>query len=238
MDWNDDIFGEALSAFYFDANLDKLWVLSDKMEKDEMPVAHYFRNFKSMPDIEKVALRKCKGKVLDVGAGGGSHALWLQDQKTDITTIDISKGCGRVLKDRGVKRVVQKDVLAFGGEKFDTILLMMNGIGLSGTLAKLPDFLKHLKELLAINGQVLFDSSDLQYLYTEDDGSMLIDLNGPYYGEMNFRFAYKNKKGPWFKWLYIDEVLMNEFAINAGFKMEVLYRGKSSEYLARLSVEQ
>lgn len=235
MSSNTDILGSALMAFYYDDDQDKLMILADQMEIDEMPIAYYFRNFNIMPEIEKRALKRCAGKVLDVGAGGGSHALWLQSQNISVTALDISVGCIRVMKDRGVKSVINHDILDFKHQKFDTILLLMNGIGISKNLDRLNDFLTHLKTLLNENGQVLFDSADLQYLYTDEDGSMLLDLNGSYYGEMSFRFAYKGIKGPWFKWLYIDEFLMEEYSNKAGFNMEIIYRGDSFNYLARLT---
>ena len=235
-----DIFGTALKSFFFDKDHSKLWVLSDQMEKDEMPVKYFFRDFNIMPEIEKIALQNCKGKILDIGAGSGSHALWLQSQKLDVTAIDHSSGCIEVMRKRGVKQAIEKDIfdpIAIGLEegKFDTVLLLMNGIGIAKSLDELPAFLNRLKDLLSENGQILFDSSDLKYLYLEDDGSLLIDLNGPYYGEMNFRYLYKDQKGSWFKWLYIDEQMMGDFAKKAQLKMEVLYRGDNSDYLARLT---
>lgn len=230
-----DILGTAIKSFYLDKDQSKLWVFSDMIEKDEIPIKYFFRDFENMPEIEKIALQNCYGKVLDVGAGAGSHALWLQNQMLDVIAIDNSKGCIEVMKKRGVKRVIEKDIYGFSDDKFDTILLLMNGIGIGENLDKLPSFIDLLKSLLSENGQILFDSSDLKYLYLEDDGSMMIDLNGPYYGEMNFRYSFKGQKGPWFKWLYIDEFLMEEFAKKAQLKMEVLYRGENSDYFARLT---
>ena len=235
MDENKDILGTAIKSFFFDNDRSKLWVLSESIEKDEMPIEYFFRDFENMPEIEKIALKNCKGKVLDVGAGAGSHALWLQNKLLDVTAIDNSKGCIEVMKKRGVKRVVEKNVFDFGENSFDTVLMLMNGIGISKSLDELPSFIIVLKDLLSENGQILFDSSDLKYLYLEEDGSLMIDLNGPYYGEMNFRYEYKNQKGRWFKWLYIDEQLMRDFAEKAQLKMEVLYRGDNYDYLARLT---
>ena len=240
MDENKDVLGTALKSFYFDKDRSKLWVLSEMTEKDEMPIKHFFRDFENMPEIEKIALKKCNGKVLDIGSGAGSHTLWLQKQMIDVTAVDHSKGCIEVMIKRGVKRVVERDIydpiaIGFKEDHYDTVLLLMNGIGIAESLDKLSAFLNLLKDLLSENGQILFDSSDLKYLYLEDDGSLMIDLNGPYYGEMKFRYEYKNEKGPWFKWLYIDEQLMEDFAKKAQLKMEVLYRGDNSDYLARLT---
>ena len=230
-----DILGTALKSFFFDKDRNKLWVLSEEMDKDEMPVEYFLRDFENMPEIEKIALQNCKGKVLDIGACAGSHALWLQEQMIDVTAIDHSKGCIEVMKKRGVKQVVEKDIFGFKEGHYDTVLLLMNGIGISESLDELPAFLDIIKDMISENGQILFDSSDLKYLYLEGDGSLMIDLNAPYYGEINFRYEYKNQKGSWFKWLYIDEQLMEDFALKAHLKMEVLHRGGNSDYLARLT---
>lgn len=235
MDENKDILGTALKSFFFDKDLSKLWVLSEGMEKDEMQIEYFFRDFKNLPEIEKIALKVSSGKVLDIGAGAGSHALWLQKQRLDVTAIDHSIGCSEIMKQRGIKQVVVKNIFEFTEGKFDTVLLLMNGIGIGKNLDELPALLNILRNLLTDNGQILFDSSDLKYLYLEDDGSLMIDLNGRYYGEMEFRYAYKNQKGPWFKWLYIDKELMTDYAKNAQLKMEVLYEGENSDYLARLT---
>jgi SAM-dependent methyltransferase len=236
MEQKSDILGDALLAFYKGDKQSKLWVLSDQSEIDEMPLSYYFKNFDKMPDLEKLALNNCIGKVLDVGAGAGSHSLWLQDQKVDVIALDCSMGSINVMKDRGVNQLIEIDFLLLNNEKFDTILMLRNGIGLSEELNQLPHFLAHVKNLLNKGGQVLLESTDLKYLYTDDDGSMLIDLNGPYYGEMNFRYSYKDETGPWFNWLYIDEYLMEEYANRAGFEMEVLFRSESDNYLARLTL--
>ena len=236
MNDNNDILGKALKSYYFENDKDKLWILSDIMEEDEMPITHYFRGIKSMSNIELIALKHCRGKVLDIGAGAGSHALELQKSGKDVTALDISEGCIEVMKSRGVKSVINSDILEFDNGRYDTILLLMNGIGLSGELSNLKNLLIKLKSLLNKGGQIIFDSSDISYLYKSEDGSIMIDLNADYYGELNYCFTYKGIKGNWFKWLYIDEDLMKNHSIEAGFEMEVLYRGENSDYLARLTI--
>jgi SAM-dependent methyltransferase len=236
MNQKNDVLGDALSAFYKGDKQNKLWVYSDQTEKDEMPLSYFFRNYDAMPDLEKMALNKCKGKVLDVGAGAGSNALWLQEQGIDVFALDSSSGSINVMKSRGIIQVIESDFLSLHNQKFDTILMLMNGVGLSKDLEHLPRFLAQIKKLLNIGGQLLFDSTDLKYLYADDDGSMLIDLNGPYYGEIIFQYSYKNEMSPRFKWLYIDDYLMEEYANKAGFAMDVLYRDESDNYLARLTL--
>ena len=77
--------------------------------------------------------------------------------------------------------------------KYDTLLLLMNGTGIAGKLERLPSLLNRLKELLADGGQILVDSSDLRYIYENEDGSMDINLNAPYYGEVDYQFLSKRQ---------------------------------------------
>src|SRR5690554_1963763 len=119
-------------------------------------------------------------------------------------------------------------------ETFDTLLLMMNGIGLVGTVNGFGRFFKQVNKLLKPGGQVLMDSSDLRYLYIDEDGSMLVNLNGRYYGEVEYRMSYGDYKGKRFKWLFIDDELMARYAEKHGFRFEKIADGPHFDYLARL----
>src|SRR5437763_574936 len=85
---NNDVLGTALHDYYFGKRSGKLWILNQYGPKEEMPVAMYFRQYDYMPELEQTALQHCKGTVLDIGAGAGSHALWLQQEGYSVTAID------------------------------------------------------------------------------------------------------------------------------------------------------
>ncbi|WP_158828272.1 class I SAM-dependent methyltransferase [Mucilaginibacter lacusdianchii] len=226
-----DILGEAVDDFQFNNQPGKLWIHNTYGPKEEMPVEAYFREEDDMPDHEWLALNECRGRVLDVGAGAGSHALLLQERGFDVTALDISHKSVEVMKTRGVKNAVQADIFGFTGEPFDTILLLMNGIGLAGTIDGLINLLRHLKTLLAPGGQLLFDSSDVAYLYEGkvSEGEL------SYYGEISYQYEYKGLKTEWFKWLYIDEQKLAAIAQNEGWAMEVLLEDEHGQYLTRLT---
>jgi hypothetical protein len=78
------------------------------------------------------------------------------------------------MRRRGVKKVINSDVFQYELEQFDTIIMMMNGIGLCGDMEGLKRFLEYLKKLLVSGGQIIFDSSDIAYLYKDDDFISLI----------------------------------------------------------------
>src|SRR3954463_15217977 len=123
-----DVLGLALYDYYTQNSRAKLWIHNKYGPKEQMPVSLYFRKMKDMPELEKLALKNCKGRVLDIGAGAGSHALILQEQGIDVTALEISPKAADVMKLRGVKSIVEKDVFQFEETGFDTLLLMMNGI--------------------------------------------------------------------------------------------------------------
>jgi len=224
-----DILGQALYDYHNQLTPGKLWIHNRYGPKEPMPVEAYFRVEDDMPDLEWSALNECRGKVLDVGAGAGSHALELQQRGYEVTALDISPLAVEVMQQRGVKEVLAGDVIKFTSGRFDTLLLLMNGIGLAGDLAGLETLLQHFKTLLAQGGQVLFDSSDVAYLYE----GKLPDTG--YYGQIAYQYEYKGQKTDWFSWLYVDMNTLNDVATRAGFDVEILYEDEFAQYLARLT---
>lgn len=204
-----DPMGSAISDYYKNGRAAHLRVLSSMFEEDEMPIAHLLRSEQEMPQLEKRALTLVRGRVLDVGAGAGCHALALQENGFEVKAIDVSPLSCDVMKARGIEDV--ECVNLFDTQlqsKFDTILLLMNGTGIAGKLSRLPLLLNRLKELMAEGAQILIDSSDLKYIYENEDGSIDIDLDGNYYGEVDYQMVYKNVKGDSFDWLYVDPTLL------------------------------
>ena len=232
---NNDPMGAAIRDYQNNGKASRLRVLSSMFDEDEMPVAHLFRTFNQMPRLEQKALSMAKGRVLDIGAGAGCHALALQERGLEVKAIDISPLSCEVMKERGVKNA--ECVNLFNPQlqgKYDTLLLLMNGTGIAGKLNRLPMLLNRLKELLAEGGQILIDSSDLKYIYENEDGSMDIDLNAPYYGEVDYQMQYKNVKGEPFDWLYTDPMLLASISKQCGLNCEIVVEGENYDFLARL----
>jgi len=227
-----DILGQAIHDHYHKLANHKLWINNQYGPKEEMPIDIYFRDEDDMPDIEWLAMNECRGTVLDIGAGAGSHALVLQERGFDCVALDISPLACEVMKERGVNNVVKGDIFAYNEQKYDTLLLLMNGIGLAGTLENLKVFLQHIKLLLNPGGQILFDSSDIAYLY--EDG---LPKKG-YYGELLYQYQYNRQKTDWFHWLYIDEKTLEPIVTEAGFNMEVLLEDEFKQYLVRLTLNK
>lgn len=227
-----DVFGNALLDLYKNGDADILWLHNTYDELEEMPVDIFFRDEEEMPELELKALQLCKGKVLDIGAGVGSHALILQNKKIDVTAIDICVNAVNIMKYRGVKKAFVQDVFTYKNVKFDTLLFLMNGIGLTGTLIGFKNFLNQIKSLLNPEGQIIFDSSDIAYLYNESQPP-----KNQYYGEISYQYEYKKQKGEWFNWLYLDQHTLIDIALEMGWNCEIVFDDGEDQYLAKLSIK-
>lgn len=230
-----DPLGRALRDYHGGRTDAEIHVTCNRADDDVLPVAHLFRTFRQMPRLEQTALRTCRGRVLDVGAGAGAHTLWLQQHHHVVTALDHSAAAVAVMRARGVQDARAEPLADFQGDPYDTVLLMMNGAGLAGTLDALPAFLTRLRGWLRPGGQVLLDSSDLWFLYEEEDGSYRIDLNDHYHGEMVYRMHYDGVSSDPFPWLFVGFDLLHDAAQMAGLQAVCLVEGPHHDYLARLT---
>lgn len=233
-EWEDPM-GAAIRDYHRQGKSAQLKVLSSLFDDDEMPVAHLFRSYHEMPPLEQRALNEARGKVLDVGAGAGCHALALQERGFDVTAVDISPLSCETMKERGVANVECVNIFNQRfQERFDTLLLLMNGTGIAGKLSRLPQLLSRLKQLMNPGAQILIDSSDLRYVYEDENGVLDVDLDGAYYGEVDYQMTYRNIIGKSFDWLYADSVVLAECCRQCGLKCEILAQGNHYDYLARI----
>jgi len=232
-----DLFGKAILDYQTNNNPEDIITETSISEADEMNVSYLFRSYKKMPKLEQKALQLTKGKVLDVGCGAGSHALYLQNEKNlNVKAIDISENAIQACQRRGLKNAEVVNVLDLdASEKFDTILLLMNGTGIFGKLDQISTYLKKLKSLLNEGGQILIDSSDIIYMFDQDeDGAYEINGNG-YYGELTFTIQYKGETEETFDWLYLDYNTLQNAAIANDLECELIMEGEHFDYLARLT---
>ncbi|MDF2551191.1 MAG: methyltransferase [Chryseobacterium sp.] len=229
-----DLMGRAIWDYFHNENPEDLQTETSISELDELPVDYLFRDFEEMNKIEKKALKLSQGKVLDIGAGAGSHSLYLQNERDlDVTTLDISPKSIEVCQLRGIKKAVAQNMLEFSDGTFDTILLLMNGTGIFQSLKVIDIYLKKLHSLLNKNGQILIDSTDILYMFDADeDGGVYIPAEG-YYGELDYIVHYKGESEDPIKWLYLDFNTLKNAAENNGFVVEKVLQDEDS-YLAKL----
>jgi SAM-dependent methyltransferase len=233
-----DLFGKAILDYQTNNAPEDLITETTISEEDEMSVAYLFRSYDEMPQMEQKALQLAKGKILDVGCGAGSHSLSLQNERNlDVTSIDISANAIQACTLRGLKNVKVQDVMTLENEKYDTILLLMNGAGMCGKLKNIPNFLLKLKSLLNSGGQILLDSSDIIYMFDDDeDGGKWIPSKSEYYGEIVFNISYKGEKEKPFDWMFIDYNTLQNAALDNGLQCELILEGEHYDYLAKLSI--
>lgn len=231
-----DLFGKAILDYQTNNSPEDLITETNISESDEMSVAYLFRSYKEMPKLEQKALQLSKGKILDIGCGAGSHALYLQEKGFEVTAVDISPNAIESCKLRGVKSALVEHILDLNPEeKFDTLLLLMNGTGIFETLKETTKYLQKLKSLLAEKGQILIDSSDLIYMYDQDeDGAYEVPASA-YYGELTFTVHYKGETEVPFPWLYLDYNTLQNAAHANGLNCELVLEGKHFDYLAKLT---
>ena len=228
-----DLFGKALWDYWYDNDPEDMLTWTHLTEPEILPSAYLFRSYDEMPVSEQLALQNSYGKILDVGAGSGLHSLYLQAQQKDVTALEWSPVSSRLMRERGVRKVVNQNFFDYyPQERFDTILLLMNGVGLVQKARKLDQLFTKLKQLLSDNGQAFIHSSDLKYLYETGNGYMMPDDN--YYGDVHFFIKYKGETES-FDWTYIDENTLRIFASQNGFEAEKLFESDEGDFLIRVT---
>ena len=228
-----DIFGKALLDYQNGNYTEDLVTSTNISDEDTLPLPYLFRDYSEMPKLEQRALQLSKGTVLDVGCGAGSHSLWLQEKGLNVKAIDSSEGAIEVAKKRGIFNAELKPLLE-ETQTFDTILLLMNGTGIFQELSQVSKHLKHLKSLLNPEGQILIDSSDISYMYEDEDGGLWLDLNQSYPGELDYYLSYKGEKEDPMKWLYLDFETLKTACLTVGLECEKVMDGEHFDYLARI----
>lgn len=225
----DGVFDKAITDYYNNAFRGPLLINNHYGEPDEMPLGVYFREEAELSGIESYALSLCNGHILDVGAGVGALSLILQSKGFVVEALENSIICCDIMQARGVKKVLHDDFFNLdNSSSYDSLLLMMNGVGICQTFDMLPLLFGQFSKLLKPGGQVLFDSSNVSYVYDQTQ------LTGHYFGEIDYQYEYAGEKGSWFKWLYVDIDTIRTQALQFGYHMQVLSEDSNGQYLARL----
>lgn len=226
-----DAYGEALLDYHHDRYVPPLLLNTSYGVKEDMPAEVFFREEDDFNELEEFALSLVQGKVLDAGAGAGAFSLALQQRDYEVTALEISSQACEVMRKRGVNDVREGDIGEFRGETYDTVLFMMNGLGLYGTLKGLTRGLKKIRDLLNPGGRIIADSSDIRYLYE----SALPESR--YFGEIDYQYIYHNRPGEWFKWIYVDQKTLRYAASRAGLHCQVVFEGENDHYLVVMKPE-
>jgi len=231
------LLGKALLQYLEQPKDTEIITINSFGDEEKVPVSYFFRTYDEMPALEQRALDLAQGSVLDVGAGAGSHCLHLMEKGLKVTALDPSPEAIACCQKRGIKHTFCGRVQEFKNGSYDTLLLLMNGIGVAGTLAQLDDLLLHLKTLIHPQGQILLDSSDIRYMYDKDiTGKSILPKNHDYYGDILFSVYYEGEFEPPFSWVYVDYEALAEAAERSGIVAEKIVDGPHFDYLARLTI--
>ena len=225
-----DVFGQAAIDYLKTGKSSKIAVNSDISAREYIPSSYLFRGVNHMPETEKIALEMCIGKILDIGAGAGCHTLELQNLGYEAFAVENSPLLCNAMRQQGIKNILEEDLWNLADAKADTILLLMNNLGIAGTLDNLPAFLLHLADMLNPDGQILVTSSDIAYLFKHG-----FIHSEKYYGELTYTLSYKQCKSEPFPWLFIDSDRLQSLMQHIDMNLEILYREEETHnYLARI----
>jgi methylase of polypeptide subunit release factors len=229
-------YGQSLHDFLSGDISAKVVVHRDDGYTGDMPASVFFRKPADLSPLEQTAINLCRGDVLDVGAGAGCHSLALQELGLRVLAIDVSPQAVEIMAKRGVKDVQHVNVFEFHQGQFDTLLMMMHGVGLVEDLSGLDHFLHNAHKLLRPNGQIVCDSLDVRYT-TDPSHLKYQEANrraGRYFGEVRMHFEYKGKMGPLFGWLHVDPETLIAHAESIGWSCQVVFKENDGDYLAQI----
>lgn len=232
-----DPLGKALKDYFNGKRNIFIEVKSSLGEEDSIWVNQFFRKFEEMPQVEKIALKNCEGRILDVGAGAGAHSKYLLEKGHPVKAIDISPGAVEVMINRGLEDSECIDFFDLEKEAFDTILMMMNGIGIVGELKQLERFFAKSKQLLKKKGRIIFDSSDISYMFQDAAGDYEFDFDR-YYGEVTYQMKYENILGEKFNWLFVNYHTLKTYAEKSGFSCKQLFKSSQNAYSCICQLEE
>ena len=226
-----DPMGRAIYDYSKKAHNNIIKVYSPEFFDDYIETAYLFRGYEDFPEVEQLAMEKAKGEILDIGCGAGIHARYLKEQGKSVEALDISPYICEVVETYGIPTHCS-DIMTFSSEKsYDTLLLLMNGLGIAEKNNRLPLFLKQLKSLLSPNGQILVESCSTDYLF--DNPKDAEEFNG----EILYQMEYQDIKGTPFHWLYLPYKTLKKVALENGLHAELLMEHEGSTYLAKLTIQ-
>lgn len=231
-------YARALLDFHAGVQTATLTLRSSLGELDELPAALFFRRPADFFPFETYALELCRGRTLDAGAGTGIHSLELQARGMEVTALELLPELIEIQRGRGVRRWICADLKTWAGERYDTVLMLMNGIGPVGTLTGLDAFLVHAHRLVAPGGQVLVDSGEAIRCGKVDprDAARWPPTDSGYPGEAWIELEYAGQWGAPFRELYVDMHTLAAHAERSSWNCDVVFEAEAGGYLARLTV--
>lgn len=158
---------------------------------------------------EKRAMRFVRGRVLDVGCGGGRVCLHLQDRGHEVLGIDTSPGAIRCCKRRGVReaRLLAAEDLTPALGSFDTIVMIGQNFGMMRSRAGVRRFLRRFSDVATDRARIVIETYD-PFVDRDEAARAYRERNerrGRMAGQLRVRVRYRFLSTPWFDWLQVSE---------------------------------
>jgi len=232
-----DIFGIMYSDFLSKKhNASYIIRREDGFATKDNLVSRYFQGYNKWSNVSKAVLRAVKGRILDLGAGAGRHALHYQKEGFEVYAVDDSPLAVEVMKKRGISNVLVGDItrlaeLNFQEGFFNTVLLMFNNFGLGGDTPTIIEYLREFYRItnnkakiitVGINPDISNEPDHVEY----NRSLMQRDCSG----SIKLRVEYKGMIGMWYTLYMISPKKMAEIILRAGWKVERFVRPESSKY--------
>lgn len=197
--------------------------------------------FAEPAEVQAALADRAVGRVLDVGCGAGRYALYLQERGYDVVAIDASPLAVEVCRRRGLRDVrlltLEQVDVALG--HFDTILMLGNNFGLTGSYRGAKRLLKRLSQILRPGGRIVaqtldpYESKDPDHLAYHAQNR----AKGRMGGQIRMRIRYKRYKTPWFDYLFVSRDELEAIVQNAGWQVQEILADDGPNYVAVLERE-
>jgi ubiquinone/menaquinone biosynthesis C-methylase UbiE len=243
MDLKKDAYGQEIMDFFKGQESYEIVERDDGFIAPSAGPKFYFQEYKDWPKIEKEAIKYAKGEVLDIGAGAGRVALYLQKIGFRVTAIDNSPLTIKVCQKRGVKKAIVlpiERISTFKRDTFDTIIMYGNNFGLFNSFQRAKLLLKTMVRITKPNAVIIAESND-PYQTKETVHRHYHKLNmsrGNLCGQTRIRIRYKNFIGDWFSYLLVSKKEMKDILNGTGWKIDKFIDSPGSAYIAIIRKEK
>ena len=186
--------------------------------------AAYLAPFRRWPAHHRQAMRFVRGRVLDVGAGGGRVAVHLQERGHDVVSIDVSPGAIEACRRRGVlgaRELGIEDVDESLGE-FDTIVMLGNNFGLFASRAKAKRLLRRFHRLTSARARIVAETRDVRRSDAPPEHVRYQQRNverNRMPGQIRIRVRFRTAATPWFDYLMVGEDELRDILDGTGWEL-------------------
>ena len=202
----------------------------------------YFQDYGQWQEYEQHAMAYAHGKVLDIGCGAGRHSLYLQEQGYPVTGTDISPLAIQVCKARGLQdaRLIPVTGLSQKLGTYDTILMMGNNFGLFSNRKRAGWLLRRFFVMTSDHGRIIaqsrdpYDTDDPLHLASHVDNRAKDRMSG----QVRIRVRYKIYQTPWFDYLMVSQIEMQDILDGSGWSISDIFSGRGADYIAIIEKER